>query len=43
VLAFDDGAIARLLIGATRLPRDADRVALLERFAADDWEPHRRV
>jgi hypothetical protein len=33
VLALADGAIARLLIAATRLPRDADRIALLEAFA----------
>jgi len=34
VLALDDGAIARVLIGATRFAADADRIALLERFAA---------
>jgi hypothetical protein len=33
VLALDDGAIARVLIAATRLPRDADRTALLRKFA----------
>jgi hypothetical protein len=32
MLAFDDGAIARVLIAATRLPRDADRIALLRKF-----------
>jgi len=32
VLAFDDGAIARILIGATRFERDADRTALLRKF-----------
>ena len=31
--AFDDGAIARILIGATRFERDADRTALLRKFA----------
>lgn len=41
MLAFDGGAIARLLIGATRLPRDADRLALLERFAAAADPPRR--
>src|SRR4051794_14669154 len=29
MLVFDDAGIARLLIAATRLPRDADRVAFL--------------
>jgi hypothetical protein len=33
VLALDDGAIARVLIAATRLARGADRVRLLEEFA----------
>ena len=33
MLALADGAIARLLIAATRLPADADRVQLLEDFA----------
>ena len=33
MLALDDGAISRLLIAATRLPADADRVRLLEHFA----------
>jgi hypothetical protein len=33
VLQFDDGAIARILIAASRFERDADRTALLERFA----------
>jgi hypothetical protein len=33
VLALDDGAIARVLIGATRFAADADRVRLLEDFA----------
>jgi hypothetical protein len=34
MLALDDGAIARILIGASRFERDVDRVRLLERFAA---------
>ena len=33
MLALDDGAIARILIGATRFERDADRTALLRKFA----------
>jgi len=33
VLALDDGAIARVLIGATRFAADADRVRLLRDFA----------
>jgi hypothetical protein len=33
VLALDDGAIAIVLIAATRLTRDVDRVRLLEDFA----------
>ena len=33
VIAFDDAAIARLLIAATRFERDADRTALLRKFA----------
>ena len=33
MLAFDDGAIARILIGATRFERDEQRTALLEDFA----------
>jgi MoxR-like ATPase len=32
MLAFDDGAIARILIGATRFERDDQRTALLRRF-----------
>ena len=43
MLALDDGAIARILIGATRLPADADRVALLERFAERADPPGRRM
>jgi hypothetical protein len=34
VLALDDGAIALLISTAARLPREADRVAFLKRFAA---------
>jgi hypothetical protein len=33
MLALDDGALAIVLIAATRFERDADRVRLLERFA----------
>jgi hypothetical protein len=33
VLALNDSALAQLLIAASRLARDADRVALLEDFA----------
>ena len=33
MLALADGALAQLLIAATRLPADADRVRLLEDFA----------
>ena len=33
MLALDDGAIARILIGATRHERDSERCALLRRFA----------
>jgi hypothetical protein len=33
MLAFDDAAIARIFIAASRLPLDADRIALLEDFA----------
>jgi hypothetical protein len=33
VLAFDDAALARVLIGATRFERDAERTALLRKFA----------
>ena len=33
MLQFDDGALARILIGATRFERDADRTALLRKFA----------
>ena len=43
MLAFDDGAIARVLIAATRFERDADRVALLERFAERADPPGRRT
>jgi len=43
VLALDDGALAIVLIAATRLPRDADRIALLERFAAAADPPWRRT
>ena len=43
MLALDDGAIARILIGATRLPADADRVRLLERFAERADPPGRRT
>jgi hypothetical protein len=39
MLAFDDGAIARLLIAATRLPAEVDRVRLLENFAAAAERP----
>jgi len=34
VLALDDGALAIVLIAATRLPRGEDRAALLRTFAA---------
>jgi hypothetical protein len=43
VLALDDGAIARVLIAATRLAADAGRIALLERFAATADPPGRRT
>ena len=43
MLALDDGALAIVLIAATRLPRDADRIALLERFAAAADPPGRRT
>ena len=43
MLALDDGAIARILIGATRFERDADRTALLERFAATADPPRPRA
>ena len=33
MLALDDGAIARILIGATRFGRDEERTALLRKFA----------
>jgi hypothetical protein len=39
MLALDDGALARILIGATRFERDADRIALLEDFARRAEEP----
>jgi len=41
VIALGDAGLARLLIAATRLPADADRVALLERFAATADPPRR--
>jgi hypothetical protein len=34
MLALDDGAIARILIAASKFPLAADRVAFLKRFAA---------
>ena len=43
MLALDDAAIARILIGATRFERDADRTALLERFAERADPPGRRT
>ena len=43
VIALDDAALARVLIGATRFERDADRVALLERFAERADPPWRRT
>jgi len=48
VLALADAALARVLIAATRLPRDADRIALLEDFArraeatGPDWPVENR-
>jgi hypothetical protein len=33
MLAFDDAAIARIIIAASRFERDAERTALLEDFA----------
>jgi hypothetical protein len=33
VLAFDDAAIARIMIAASRFERDAERTALLRKFA----------
>ena len=33
MLAFDDGAIARIMIAASRFERDAERTALLRKFA----------
>jgi hypothetical protein len=42
MLALDDGAIALLISTAAKLPRDADRVAFLKRFAdAADPPPPR--
>ena len=41
MLAFSDDALARILIAATRFERDADRTALLERFAATADPPGR--
>jgi hypothetical protein len=43
VLALDDAALARILIAATRLPADADRVRLLKKFAATADPPRRRT
>jgi hypothetical protein len=43
MLALDDGALAIVLIAASRLPADADRVALLERFAATADPPRPRA
>jgi hypothetical protein len=43
MLAFDDGAIARILIAATRLARDTDRVRLLKDFAATADPPPQRA
>jgi hypothetical protein len=43
VLALDDGALAIVLIAATRLAADADRVRLLERFAERADPPGRRT
>jgi hypothetical protein len=41
MLALDDGALAIVLIAATRLVDESDRVALLERFAATADPPRR--
>jgi hypothetical protein len=35
MLALDDGAIARLLIAASRFPLSADRIRFLEKFVAE--------
>jgi hypothetical protein len=43
VLALDDGALAIVLIAATRLAADVDRVRLLERFAERADPPGRRT
>jgi hypothetical protein len=43
VLALDDGALAIVLIAATRLARGEDRAALLEKFAATADPPRRRA
>jgi hypothetical protein len=42
VLAFTDEGIARLLIAASKFPRDADRLALLRDFARVAADPPRR-
>ena len=43
VLALTDSGIARLIIAASKFERDADRVALLEKFAATSDPPRRRA
>jgi hypothetical protein len=43
MLALDDGALAVIVIAASRLADESDRVALLERFAATADPPRPRA